>query len=521
MEAVWIGCAFFMGMVVKKMGLPSLIGYLIAGFMIPLVSSPLGLPDSHGETLNHIAHAGVLLLLFTVGLKLKVGHVVKKEVFGTGTLHMILSMAIFTPVILFIFKAPLMESIIVSGMLSFSSTVLAVKVLESKQEVRAFHGRIAIGILIVQDLLAMGMLSATSGHLPSLWAIPVILFLCLPITKTILYKILDSSGHDEMLLLCGLVLALVVGGQGFHALGLSGELGALIIGVLCSKHAKATELSKSLWGLKEVFLVGFFLTIGLNGTPSLEDLWFALAMVALLPIQGIVFFLILTRFRLKARSAFLTSTTLTNFSEFGLIVAAVAAPNWIVPIALAVAISFLVSAPLNRYAHPLFDKLEWFLSRFEREVEHPDAQIISLGDARLLIMGMGQIGRAAYNSAGAHYSKGDIIGLDSDAEKIKQLASDDYDVHYADAEHGNFWESLDTKNLKAIILAMDCPDASLIATKKLRKYGFDGVLVSHTQYADDAKKIQEAGANQCYITFEEAGRGLFEGAMQHKALRGD
>lgn len=512
MEGLWIGCAFLMGHAVKKVGLPALVGYLLAGFIINSINGYFSLGDTASNVLNKVAHVGILLLLFSVGLKLKVSQVVKKEVVGTGVLHMLISLVMFTPFIMFMFGEDLKVAIVLAGLFSFSSTVLAVKVLDNKQELKAFHGRIAIGILIIQDLLAMIMLSATSGHLPSVWAILVALIAFLPVTKTVLYKILDKSGHDEMLILCGLVLAVVVGGQGFHYVGLSGELGALVVGVLCSQHEKSNELSKSLWGIKELFLVAFFLTIGLNGMPTLDDVYFAFAMVALLPLQALAFFGLLTLFKLKARSAFLASMSLTNFSEFGLIVAAVAAPEWIIPVALAVALSFVVSAPLNHFSHQLFSRYENRLAYWERLTKHPDDEPISLGSAKLLIMGMGRIGRSAYKEALDKLPSSDVIGFDSDPDKVKKL-SDRYNVLYADAENVNFWSRLDVSKLDSVILAMDCPNASVITTKALRKIGFNGIIVAHSEYSDLAREVESAGADSSYITSEEAGKGLFSSLM--------
>lgn len=130
--------------------------------------------------------------------------------------------------------------------LAFSSTVLAAKVLDSKRELRAFHGRVAIGILIVQDLIALVVMAFANGETPSWWAL---LIFALPLLRPVFYRLLDMSGHDELLMLLGLLLALAVGGQGFESVGLSSELGALAFGALLANHPRATELSNSLWSV--------------------------------------------------------------------------------------------------------------------------------------------------------------------------------------------------------------------------------------------------------------------------------
>lgn len=504
-EVIWISFAYIMGLAVRQVGLPSLIGYLGAGFAIYQFGGLVGLPENSGDSLNHLAHIGVLLLLFTVGLKLNIKKVMKAEVIGTGIMHFFISAMIFAPAIYYVTGVDWNLAFMLSIALSFSSTVLAANVLEGKSELKAFHGRIAIGILIIQDLLAMTFMSIASGEAPSVWAFGVF---ALPLLAPFFYKIMDWSGHDEMLVLAGLLLALVFGGAGFHAVGLSGELGALVMGALVAGHPKASELSEKLWGFKEVFLICFFLAIGMNGLPDSNAWIFALTVVALLPLQAIVFFGLLVLFKLKARSAFLTTISLTNFSEFGLIVAAVVMPEWTVPLALAVSLSFIVSAPLNRFAHPIFDKLESYLEKFERDVRHPDEEPITLGDAQVLIMGMGRIGRAAYNAINKTEARGKVIGLDSDQDKMIRLQSEGYNALYADGEHGNLWSTLDLSNLDSCILAMNCSEACKIAATKLRQYGYEGTIVAHTMHQDEAEAIELAGADKTYLTMNEAGESL-------------
>jgi predicted Kef-type K+ transport protein len=502
-EVIWICFAYIMGLLATRIGLPSLIGYLGAGFAIFVFGGSLGLPETSGDSINHLAHIGVLLLLFTVGLKLNVKKVMKSEVIGTGILHCAISAIIFGPVIYYVTGVDWSMAFFLAMALSFSSTVLAAKSLESKNELKAFHGRVAIGILIIQDLIAMSFMSFSSGVVPSVWAFGV---LALPLLTPFFFKILDWSGHDEMLVLGGLFLALVVGGAGFHSVGLSGELGALVVGALIASHDKASELSEKLWSLKEVFLIGFFLSIGMNGLPDTNSWIFALTVVALLPLQGVVFFFLLVGFKLKARSAFLTTTSLLNFSEFGLIVAAVVMPEWTIPLALAVSLSFVLSAPLNRFSHPIFDRLEKYLVRFERKGFHPDEEPISLGDAQILIMGLGRVGRPAYKAITRTDKK--VIGLDSDQDKVARLIDAGYNARYADAEHGNFWSTLDLSGLESCILCMNCPEASKIAARKLRQYGYKGYIVSHTMHKDEKKAIKDAGANEVYLTMNEAGESL-------------
>ncbi len=502
-EVICITFAFFFGLAVRQIGLPPLVGFLAAGFAVNLFGPGLGLPSESDDILGHVAHLGVLILLFTVGLKLKLRQIAQPQVLGSALLHFAISVAVFAPGLYFLVGLDGNTALLLAIALSFSSTVLAAKLLESKRELAVFHGRTAIGILIVQDIIALVVLAVWSGQTPTIWALAVF---ALPLLRPVMYWLLDFAGHDELLVLMGMLLALVIGGMGFQAMGLSSEIGALLMGVLLSNHRRAQELSESLWSLREIFLVGFFLQIGMSGLPDLEALLFAVAVGLLLPLKGILFFLLLTAFSLRARTSFLAAISLSAYSEFGLIVAAVVLQDWLVPLALAVSISFVIAAPLNRMAHPLFARFEDRLQRFERGTIHPDEQPTNLGRADILIFGMGRTGTAAYDHLRA---LGKLpAGLDGDNYKAKAHQEAGRNVVFADAEDSNFWRGVDVTTIEAAVLAMDDIEAKIVAARSLRAKGFTGPIVSHALHEDHVARITEAGATHTYLTMFQAGMGL-------------
>lgn len=511
-EVFCIGLAFFLGLLVKQIGLPPLVGFLAAGFGLNWISQRFGvLPSYTGDILHHVAHLGVLLLLFTVGLKLKLRQLVQPPVIGGGLLHFFISVAVLAPGLRFLLGLDWNLAVLVGIALAFSSTVLAAKILEGKRELTAFHGRTAIGILIIQDLLALLVLSLWGGHAPSIWALGVFV---LPLFRPVLHWLLDMTGRDELLVLIGMLLALVLGGAGFEMVGLSPELGALVMGLLLGSHHRAKELSESLWSLKELFLVGFFLEIGMSGLPGPDDWLFALVLGLALPLKGALFFFVLALFRLRARNAFLGALTLTAYSEFGLIVAAgiPAMSDWLVPLALSVALSFAVAAPLNRLAHPLFERFEFWLCKCQTETAHPDEIPPDLGDARALILGMGRTGTAAYEALSLCDDR--VVGLDADPYCVQQHEQEGRKVILADAEDSDFWHSIRLGQIEVAILAMDDIEAKLIAARKLRGRGFTGPIVAHALYAEHVDRIRAAGADETYLTMQEAGKSLASHAVR-------
>ncbi len=504
MEALWIVSAFALGLSFQKVGLPPLVGFLAAGFGL----NAMGFESN--EILSHAAHLGVLLLLFTVGLKVRIKNFIRPEVWAAGLIHLAITAGLLTAALHFYAGLSLKLAFTVAVALGFSSTVIAAKVLEGKRELRAFHGRIAIGILIIQDLVAVALLSVSGDHSPSIWALGL---LALPLLRPVVHRLLEFSGHGELLVLFGALLAFG-GGFGFELLGLSSELGALLLGALLADHARSNELGNAMWGIKEFFLVGFFLEIGLSGLPDLTALGVAVIFCLLLPLKAILFFFILLWFRLRARTSFLAAITLASYSEFGLIVGDLMVKNgwlgeqWLVYLAITVAASFVIAAPVNKLAHQLYERWEGALCRFETKEKHPDDGPISLGNAEIAILGMGRVGAGAYELLKSREIK--VIGLDSDPGKIELHRQKGRRVLFADAEDPGFWNRLDLGKIKAVLLAMPDPEAKRIAIRALRQRGYDGIISATNLYEEEAGPILEAGATTTFNYFDEAGVGFAE-----------
>jgi predicted Kef-type K+ transport protein len=509
-EVVCVTFAFVMGLAVRNVGLPPLVGFLAAGFAIAAAGPQLGLPKETGPVLGHVAHLGVQLLLFAVGLKLRLGQIAQPQVLGGALIHAALGTATATALLGLLAGLDWQTALLLGVALSFSSTVFSAKTLETKRDIGTLYGRTAIGILVVQDIIALGVLAIWGDQTPTPWALALIL--ALPFLRPVLFRLIDLAGHDELLVLAGLLLALVLGGAGFQAVGLSAEIGALVMGLILSTHTRAKELSNALWGLKELFLVGFFLQIGLSGLPGWDGIVFAMVLTLLLPFKTALFFLLLVRFGLRARTAFLAAVSLSTYSEFALIVSASLFPDWLVPLALAVSFSFIAAAPADRLAPRLFERLEPLLRRFEPRRVHQDEPPSDLGGARILVLGMGRTGTAAYDHLAD--SPETVLGLEADSYRVAAHVEAGRNVILADVEDSGLWRGLDLGPLSVVILAMDNIEAKEFAARALRRHGFDGPIVSHALYEDHLPRLRAAGATHTYLTMNQAGVGLADQAAR-------
>jgi predicted Kef-type K+ transport protein len=522
MDPLLILIAFVFGFAVYRVGLPPLVGYLIAGFVL----QALGIQG--GENLEVIADMGVLLLLFTIGLKLKLKTLARPEIWAGASIHNLITVIGFGAVIFALGSAGFSAfagldfklSLLVAFALSFSSTVFAVKALEDRGEMGSLHGRVSIGILIMQDIFAVLFLTFSTGKIPSPWAI--VLVGGLIAARPLLIAMLNRVGHRELLLLFSIFLALGLGAAGFDFVRLKPDLGALFIGILIAGHPKAEEMSNALLSIKDLFLVGFFLNIGLAGAPTLQALGIASVLTVAVIFKAGLFFLLLSRFKLRARTALLATLSLANYSEFGLLVAAIAVkngwigPEWLITIAIALSISYIVASPLNSAAHRLYERWSQHLRPFETKTRHPDDQPLDPGDAEIAVFGIGRIGTAAYDDMRSRFGE-IVIGIDFSSEVVEKHRQAGRNVIVGDATDHDFWERAiagDSGKFHTVILAMPDHNANMNALEELTRRQFNGKIAVTAMFDDEVDQLKQAGAHATYNIYAEAGFGFAEHVSQ-------
>ncbi|MCP5009540.1 MAG: cation:proton antiporter, partial [Aestuariibacter sp.] len=271
-------------------------------------------------------------------------------------------------------------------------------------------------------------------------------------------KVMNRAGHGELLVLLG--LALTFGGSDFFELvGVKGDLGALLIGALMAAHPSAPEMSKKLMSLKDILLVGFFLSIGMSGHITVSALLVALVLALAVILKVKLFFFIFTRFRLRARTSVLASFNLANYSEFGLIVGTIAVANgwlsgdWLVIVALALTLTFIAASPLNARGNAIYAAIESRIKRFQSHRRLAEDAPIDPGDARIAVIGMGRVGTGAYDTLKGRY--GDvIIGVDVEPDVVNRHQDAGRNVIIADATDDETWERAERGKIKVVLLAM-------------------------------------------------------------------
>ncbi|WP_291085890.1 cation:proton antiporter family protein [Dietzia sp. UBA5065] len=522
--ALYLVVVFACGFVARLLRLPTLIGYLASGFILhaPGIDS---LP-----VIDSLADLGVTILLFTIGLKLDLRMVFRREVLVTTAANLLALVGLTagflgllaTVGVRLLAGADWQVLALLGFALSFSSTVFVIQVLDERSDSNTLYGRVAIGVLVLQDVVAVAFLTAMKGEPPSPWALA--LPLLLP-AVWLVRRLWHRLGHGELQTLFGITMALVPGYWLFEAVGIKGDFGAMVVGVLLASHPRAAELSRTLFGLRELLLVGFFVSIGLHVNPTLETVLLGLLLVALLPLEGALFTLLLAAFGLRKRMSILAGLALANFSEFGLIVIAsgveadLVGDDWLVVVSVAVAASFVVSTLVNRRGTGLVDRLSTFVPTLGDHRTHPEDAPIDLGHARAMVLGVGRVGRAVRDRLVDEYGLS-VIGVENDSLKVGALREQGIRVLEGDATDADFWDRcINDEKVEIIVLAMPFHGSNLIALEQVNARDFEGTVAVVAQYDDERDELIGLGADVAFHIYEGTGVGLADSAAEAAGVR--
>ncbi|WP_301336433.1 cation:proton antiporter [Thermus scotoductus] len=463
---------YLAGVLVARLGLPAFLGYLGIGAALKLVGF------AGDPLLGFFAELGVYLLLFTVGLGVRLDRLVRREIWASGVFQLLLLPVFMAALyVLGLAQNPLALLVLAVALIN-PSTVLLARVLQDKGELAALHGQLALGISVFLDVVSLVLLILVGfqGVGPLGFSV-----LALPLLRPLLARLFHLAQSAELKLLLGVGLALL-GAELARFLQAPEALGALFMGLGLSRYPGVGEVAERLWALREIFLVAFFIWAGMAVGP--DGVLAGLVLLLLLLLKPVFLFLPLVRQGFRARTAFLVAVGLGTYSDFGLVVAGVLqglgqmTPQGVGAVALAVGGSFLLGAPLLQRAHFLYERWKSWLKRWEKPGLHPDEEPRGALGARWLVVGMGRTGTAAYRFLEEKGEK--VLGLDSDPAKVEYHTAKGRRVLYGDAEDPALWEGLELNGVKGVILALPDLEARLRAARALRAKGFGGVAVPYT-----------------------------------------
>ncbi len=540
--SVIIGIAAILTAIARMIRQPPLIAYLIAGILIspvalgPALGSFIGNDSAASELIQVFAHIGVAFLLFIVGLSLDFR--VLKEIGGVATIagmaEIILTGGIGA-LIAFGLGFGSNEILYIGAALAFSSTVVVVKILSDKKETDTLHGRIALGILIVEDFVAALALMAiplVENHGSALWVVGKIGIALgasagvLMLSGVILPRILDYlARNQEALFLFGIAWALSLATL-FDTLGFSLEIGALIAGMSLASSKYTLELSGKMKPLRDFFVVLFFVFFGSQLAGNIDARLIKNALIfSLFVVIGkpLIVMTVLRFFGYRKRTNFLAGSSIAQISEFSLIITLLGftlghLSQEIMSLAILIAVITIGASSYSiYYAHSIFSKISRFLVMFEGKNNKPDYQNNKHYD--VVLFGYHRIGYKIIEKLKA--MKLSFVIVDYNPKTILVLAKEKINCIYGDGGDPDFLTEIPLAKAKMIISTIPDEASNLTIKERLKKSGSQAVFIATAEQPRTAFDLYEAGVDYVLIPHHLGGQYASHLIQQHNMNKKD
>lgn len=475
---------------------PVLIAYIMVGVVVgPAV---LGIVHAH-EQIELLAQIGVSVLLFVVGLKLDLKHIrhIGPVALATG-LGQLAFTILFGFLIITLLGKSLMEAIYVAVALTFSSTIIVVKLLSDKREIDSLHGRIAVGFLIVQDLavvIAMMVMSTLrsgdTGWLDLLGSLSLRLAVAavamFALMRYILPRLVAKMASSmELLLIFAIAWGMSLAAIGEWA-GFSKEAGAFLAGFSLASTDFRDAINARLTAIRDFLLLFFFIELGskLDFSTLGDEIAPALILsVFVLVGNPLIVMAIMGFMGYRKRTGFLAGLTVAQISEFSIVFVAMGITLGHVGLealgltTLVGVVTIAMSTYMILYSHKLYSVLEPVLGLFERKVTFREMAGETPNEMHdkpdVIVFGLGRFGGRLARGLSEEGIK--VLGVDFDPEAVRKLKQDGFAVRFGDGIEAALLESLPIRDSRWIISTIPDLASNQLLLRELRDFGFKGEI---------------------------------------------
>jgi len=513
------------GAVAVRLRQPVLIAYIVVGILVgPAV---FGIVKAHDEVAL-LAEIGVTVLLFVVGLKLDLHHIrhIGPVALATG-LGQLGFTIVFGFLLIVLMGKSLMEALYVAVALTFSSTIIVVKLLSDKRELDSLHGRIAVGFLIVQDVavvLAMmamsslrgagdaGLVEVAGSLVLRLLAAAALMYLLM---RYVLPRLVEAMARSQELLL----IFAIAWGTGLAALGewagFSKEAGAFMAGFSLASTSYREAMNARLTGIRDFMLLFFFVDLGakLDFSTLGGELWPAVVLSLFVLIGNpLIVMAIMGYMGYRKRTGFLAGLTVAQISEFSIVFVAMGITLGHVGVealgltTLVGLVTIMMSTYMILFSQPLYDRLAPLLGVFERKRPFRELAVERqgrpAGQPDIIIFGLGRYGsRLMRQLRGAGI---EVLGVDFDPETIRNLHKMRQPVRYGDGEDPHFLESLPLSHARWAITTFPQWESNRAFLSALKEAGFKGRVAGVVRDDLHAEALGAAGVERVLNPFNDA-----------------
>jgi len=510
---------------------PLIVAFIAVGVLLGPSGFGLVLQSSEIEL---FARLGIALLLFVVGLKLDL-HIIRTV--GPVALLTGLGQVVFTSVVGYLIALTLgmspVTALYVAVALTFSSTIIIVKLLSDKREVDALHGRIAVGFLIVQDIVVVLVMIGLTAFGESgdgvhvgretlqilLKGAAMLLSVAL-LMRYILPGLLHRLAHSSELLMLFAIAWAVLGAMAGDALGFSKEVGAFLAGVSIASTHYREQVAARLVSLRDFLLLFFFIELG--STLDFSTLGAQLGASLIFSVfvligNPLIVMVIMGYMGYRKRTGFLAGLTVAQISEFSLILAALGLslghlqPETVGLITLVGLITISASTYMILYSHIIYEHLAPWLSVFERKVPHReiDSPLDSGDNVDVLLIGLGRYGAALLDNLRGMDCR--VLAVDFDPTVVQHHTREGYRVHYGDAEDPEFVATLPLPRVRWVVSTVRDRSINRMLLHGLRQQNYSGKIAIATSSQHDKILFEQEGVDLVLIPYSDAAK---EAAMR-------
>jgi Kef-type K+ transport system membrane component KefB len=495
---------------------PAIIAYLVAGILAgPIFFNLVGSSADSAGLIQNLARIGVAFLLFIVGLHLDFR--LLKEI-GKVSILAGIAEVILVGLAGFLVAGQLgfsnLNSFYIGLTIAFSSTVVVVKILSDKKEMNTLHGRISLGILIIQDILAalaimlLPFINSSSTDLISFAysfgeAIILIIFVFI-ISAFVFNRFLNYlAKSQEALFLFGIAWALLLA-TAFFKLGFSMEIGALIAGISLASSKYALEISGKIVPIRDFFVVLFFIFFGSQLAGPLNSKIIFISIILsffVIIVKPLIIMVIMKFFGYTKKTNFLVSISLAQISEFSLIILLLGfslghLSQEIMNIAVIVAlITISLSTYFINYSNFFCKRLLHLFNFFEGKNGKKEGMQEKSYD--IILFGYHRIG---YKLLKTLKKTGDSFAVvDYNPRVVNSLITEGVECIYGDAGNKNLLNEIDFKNTKIVLSTIPDEESNLTILEVLKEKKSKAAFIGTAEQPRIALDLYEAGADYVII----------------------
>ncbi len=510
------------GILAKVLKQPLIIGYLFAGLFLALTGK---VGDS--ASLSSLGNIGVALLLFLLGLEMNLGELptIGKVALFTGLGQIIVTSTVGF-FIAYVLGFGLLPSVYIATALTFSSTIIMVKLLSEKKDLSSLYGRIAIGFLLVQDFVAILILMFLSGlgqgkQTPGEYVLIAVKAIALIITIWLLSRRLIPRFFDkviatsqELLFIVGIAWALGVASFVAGPMGFTLEIGGFLAGIALSNLGEHLQIASRTRSLRDFFLTIFFLYLGTQlvvegGVLSVlpQGVLFSLFVLIGNPI---IVLMIMGLMGYKKRTSFMAGLTVAQISEFSLILMAMGSSlghvsnSHVALVVLVGVVTMTVSTYMILGSEKIYKKISPFLGIFERKrvIEKAYEKELVLKDHTILV-GCDRTGK----SVATHLKKKKIpfVIVDFNPRVFREMTAQNYEVVFGDISDIDIMKAVAISDASIVISTISNLEDNLTVLESLKGKPNKPTTMFTAQLRQDAVKLYEKGAG--YVIIPEIAAG--------------